>query len=709
MYLLNSIFRWINSSTGTSHRALLEALVGRLREALSAKGVAILDIDPEGVFMDITASAGLSDRFLRYFTKTDRLRVGEGLSGRAMRERRSFTVADMAEYAKLAPPRWAQMMKEEGLVSMAAVPIFLREEAVGSLVLWYGENHQFSDSEVMAIEVLASQIAALSANEKQYAQIAANAATLREQVESMVNTQRLTGLLNVHLHESLDIPLESIGDYFGKKFAVKSIGIFRSDPRTDTLVLSASYRISPDGTAFYATRPVRVNDLTLMSLALRTKEAQVTERALTDDRIGKEWGVALANEGTPAMGAFPLLVEDRAIGVFAVFYEHIHEFRNDELAILSTFAQFLAVVVENRATFTRLMTERQKTKSMVDSLGDGLIVYDLERRILDLNPKAMTLLGLPKDAIFIGMKPADLRALGETHAVLARLSELNLPEGETKEFETDPSLTRVLHVSEVKLYDEEGRATGFMRTLHDITQEKMVELLKTNFVATASHQLRTPLTGIKWGLLSLEEGAKGDLNENQREFIARLARSADNMTVLVNDMLQLAKLEEGVIAAPTQKQSIVELIQRILSDFHLNIENMGLRVDLAASPDTPAAPFDAETMSLALRNLIDNAIKYSRKEGRITIRLSPRTEEGMLEIAIEDNGIGISEKDRPMLFNKFYRAENAVRFRTEGSGLGLFFVRRIIERHNGTITFTSAEGSGSTFVVRIPLEAGANM
>ncbi len=700
LLLLNDLSRGLNIADQNSNAALIEAS-NQLISKLPIDAVAIWTLEHDTNFMKIETATGLSERFVRFFNKTDRIALGKGLVGGVIQKRQSLFINKLAEYKNIGTARWNEMLNEEGIVSVLAAPILAHEVSIGVLTIYYKKEHSFSDSERLFFEILANQLAVIISSNHQYQQLAQNARMLENQVENMTNIQKTTQVLNRYLHDSLDVSLSYVADYFTKKFNVKSISVFKSDDHAIRLSLVASHGLSEYMRGYFESHVPNTNTATFLGSAYHAKEPKISARVFTDERISKDWVIAMAMEKQVAMGAFPLIVQGNSIGVLVTTYDHLHVFSSEELTILNTFAQFFAVALENASTFESLASERRKIKSMVDSIEDGLLVYDMNGNIIDVNPRAMKLFQITNEN-FLGKKPSEIMD-DPSLQPLQQVSQLTLIEGETRELNFDYPLNIYLHVTHVSLRDEDGVSIGSMRVLHDFTQERVVERLKSNFVATASHQLRTPLTGIKWGLLALTEGHKDNFSVEQKRLLERIIFANNSVIGLINDILNVGRIEEGKFEYTFSLGTIADIVDELLANFQMNIEGQELHIEKEyGGHDMPLVMRDREKFSLAIRNLLDNAIKYTKKGGTITIKTW--VDQNFLKLSVHDTGIGIPEKDIPFLFNKFYRAPNAVRLQTEGSGLGLFFTKSIVDKHNGVLSVESHEGAGSTFIITLPLD-----
>jgi len=243
---------------------------------------------------------------------------------------------------------------------------------------------------------------------------------------------------------------------------------------------------------------------------------------------------------------------------------------------------------------------------------------------------------------------------------------------------------------------------GNLIILHDITREKIVERMKTEFVSISAHQLRTPLSAIKWSLKMLLDGDLGEISLEQKEFIEKAYASNERMIKLINDLLNVTRIEEGRYLFSLSYENIANIIKEQYQTFKELAEKKGLKMELIFKQDKfPLVKVDKEKISLVIQNLIENAIHYTQK-GKITITLESKDRE--IIFSVEDTGIGIPKDQQERVFSRFFRAENAILSETEGTGLGLFISKNIIEAHGGKIWFKSEEGKGTTFYFTLPIK-----
>ena len=234
-------------------------------------------------------------------------------------------------------------------------------------------------------------------------------------------------------------------------------------------------------------------------------------------------------------------------------------------------------------------------------------------------------------------------------------------------------------------------------------QLQQLDEAKSGFISVVAHQLRTPLSGIKWTLNLLINGDMGALTAEQKAFLFKAYESNDRMISLVNDMLGADRIESGKVRYQVQPSQLTEIVDNVLFELLPQANAKGLSLKFISPPKgLPMVKVDPEKLRAVFQNLLENSVKYSRTGGTIEVALAVKDNREIL-VSIKDDGIGIPKEQQKHIFNRFFRAPNAIRMETDGSGLGLFIVKSIVERHGGRIWFTSEEGSGVTFYFTLPM------
>ncbi|MBI3443556.1 HAMP domain-containing histidine kinase, partial [Candidatus Woesebacteria bacterium] len=236
----------------------------------------------------------------------------------------------------------------------------------------------------------------------------------------------------------------------------------------------------------------------------------------------------------------------------------------------------------------------------------------------------------------------------------------------------------------------------------NIEKLKAIDKLKNEFISLASHQLRTPLTAMKWFLEMMVNGEMGEVSLPQKGGLENIYKSNERMIALVNALLNVSRLDTGRVAVNPRPTRLRELVDSVTSDFQVMIKNKNFQIILNEAPNLPQISIDPQLIRIVYSNLLSNAIRYTPAGGQITISLYPK--ENFIISEIKDTGYGIPQTEQGRVFEKFFRASNIVRIDTEGTGLGLYLTRAIIESSGGKIWFESIEGRGTTFYFSLPLE-----
>lgn len=232
-------------------------------------------------------------------------------------------------------------------------------------------------------------------------------------------------------------------------------------------------------------------------------------------------------------------------------------------------------------------------------------------------------------------------------------------------------------------------------------QLALANQMKTEFVNIVSHQLRTPLSIIKWSLNLITEKNKRDFDESSLEQLEIIKQSNQRMTDLVNDLLNVARIEQNRLGIKPEKTDLVAVVQELIKEYAALANASNIKIILEADNNLPLIWADRQKIKLVLQNLLENAIQYTKGQGETQVRLKRQNKNVRCEI--QDNGVGIPKEEQGQVFQKFFRSQNIMKYQTEGTGLGLFIAKAIIEASKGKIGFQSQEGSGSIFWTELPI------
>lgn len=348
----------------------------------------------------------------------------------------------------------------------------------------------------------------------------------------------------------------------------------------------------------------------------------------------------------------------------------------------------------------RLLEESRRQQCQLaqifDSTSDAILLVDGHGRLMHANRRAGEFFGFVPDAATGRDLASLLPVAGERDADTTRFLAFlaaRPPHG-TGELRLGP---RVLHWTGQRVGAADEPETSLTLTLHDLTEERRVGQMKSDFVSFVAHQLRTPLSGIKW---MLELAAAEREPEMLGSLVADAAASADRLIAMVNDLLNISRLEGGGFKTSPEPVDLEALTGRVLEDLHTLAEERQHRVSVSVEGHAPTVIADRELLHQVFVNLVSNAFKYTPPGGEIEIRMW--TEADTVCWSARDTGIGIPEEARLRVFEKFYRADNATTLDADGTGLGLYLVALTTRYFGGDVSCTSEEGKGSTFLLQLP-------
>ncbi len=378
---------------------------------------------------------------------------------------------------------------------------------------------------------------------------------------------------------------------------------------------------------------------------------------------------------------------------------------NDELGQLA--ASFNQMSSSLRSSYLRLALEKERDETLLESMSEGMIALDENGNIVLINSVASALLELPAQAEITGkaftdavrlftQEGYDLTPEGRPTSTLHSGVATNTVFG----FLTKAKRKMLINIasSPVKLED---RIAGAIFVLRDVTKEKEVDRMKTEFISLPSHQLRTPLSAIKWFSEMLLNGDAGELKPEQLDFTKNIADSTDRMVDLVNSLLNISRIESGRIIVDPHPTDLQQLITGIVNDLKAKTEERQQTLVISVHSDLPKINLDPRLISQVYLNLLTNAIKYTPKKGEISVFISKKGEDIISQVT--DNGYGIPKAQQGRIFQKFFRAENVAKVETDGTGLGLYLIKAIVESSGGKIWFESEEGKGTSFWFTIPV------
>jgi PAS domain S-box-containing protein len=425
-------------------------------------------------------------------------------------------------------------------------------------------------------------------------------------------------------------------------------------------------------------------------------DAQILELAKQQDRVvlnnltrPRLINFRPSDSRPQALMALPLRHENLYYGALWTAYDQVHKFSDEEIRFQVTLAGQAALAAANAHLYMNAEIGRQRLAAILASTPDPVLVIDQQNRLLLSNPAAWRALGLgvewdegqPIERVIADLPLLDLiRSSDDRHSL-----EVTLPDG------------RVYYATASSVAAD-GHRVGRICILRDITSFKQLDALKSEFVATVSHDLRSPLTLMRGYATMLE--MVGELNDKQADYVRKIVTGVESMTRLVGNLLDLGRIEAGV-DLQLEMVPVQDLVERVTGALQLQATQKRVQLVTEIQLGVSLIEADQALLQQALHNLVENAIKYTDPNGRVTVRVSPGADS--LIFAVEDTGIGIAPVDIPRLFEKFFRGAQQGGKKLGGSGLGLAIVKSIVERHGGKVWVESLLGKGSTFYFSLPL------
>jgi PAS domain S-box-containing protein len=655
-----------------SQSATLDAVAQAASEALGGSFAAVLM--PTGDELELAASYNLPDALAEA--------LAEGPPGSAAvlaaaaRERRLLSASSLGDDDRFGG-KWRKLTADAGVRSLLAIPVDPpRREEGGIAVVFFSEERTFSDDDLELGRRLAG---------------AARGALERSELYESERTSRALSQQLARMGSLLATELDPAAIL--DEVAAQAPSLLTADAcaihvvEGDELVVSAvGGETAPSvvGTRLPMTaRPA--GDVVQSRAPVVVADASADRRLLAEDPVLAAGHAAYL--GVPLIG-----MEEGLQGVIAVYARRTRTWREEEIEALAALAGNASAVLSNAELYQRVAIERERSYAILANIADGIVAVDRDGKVVLWNQAAEQITGVPVAAA-LGRTPvevlqrelaSDERGAGERLLPVQRGGE-----------EVWLSLT------EAVMRDPVGAVSGRIYAFRDVSSERIVEQMKSDFVSTVSHELRAPLTSI-YGFAETLLRRDVLFGEQEREtFLGYIASEAQRLTSIVDTLLSVARLEAGDLQVELVPTDLRTVVSDAVTSMRQTAELNGHRFVLEL-PDKPlSASADREKLSQILTNLLDNAVKFSPGGGTVTVEVAHRRS-GHVEVRVVDEGQGIPEAERERIFSKFHRADSSTRS-PGGAGLGLFIARGLVTAMGGRIWVDSAEGGGSSFAFELPL------
>lgn len=576
--------------------------------------------------------------------------------------------------------------------AFVGIPLQSEQLVVGAMGVVAQQQSAFDDNDSARIEAFANQATLAITQMHLYAQLSdakQQSDTRLAQLEA-INAVARASVFSL----DVDVILQQLMDQLDQVSPASHAAIYLLDDERTTL----------EPVAYNATSvppPVPLDADPAVREAFESKQPTTVvlhsgHDSTVQRRFAENWGVELYL-------VVPMVTRDDPIGAIYLG-NHVYEngFSREDIQVATSLASFGAAAIENVRLYSEVRAQSQQREAVVRDIGDGVFVIDTELRLLLINPKACEIFGLQSQPP-VGVPLLDAISISElatlcTNALhdderTPQLGELSIRRGPTQRKEMYQALASVV-------VGEDDAPIGVVAVLRDITAQKELEQMKSNFVSVISHELRTPLHSIGGFIDIMLMEKAGSINDDQRDYLETVKDQTNYLNRLIEDLLEFNRLESGQIQLRLEEVEIGTLLREIVETLRPVAKKR--RLTLTNNVEKPFATITADKGRLrqVFTNLIDNALKFTSTNGSVTV--SAARDETGVEIAVEDTGIGIPPEELNHIFERFYQVDTGRTRKYHGAGLGLAIVKHIIVQHGGAVWADSIVGEGSTFFVLLP-------
>lgn len=621
--------------------------------------------------------------------------LGKGISGKVAQSRKPQIISDLTR-EKTA----SAVLQQADLHSLITVPLQARGQLLGVLSIFTRQQRQFQRSDLELLSTISNQ-AALSILAIKSSDLLLENQRKLEQLDALNQISKsISSLFN--FEETLYTTLGVMAKIFHSEKGLLTLldfkthllkGVLPAFGLADNQALDFRVRTEEaiSGQAFYRGIPILQNQIDS-----QTKE--VLKRAHIFD--------------VKSMIAAPLRVKSQTLGVLHLFSQSENNFQKVDLGLFSILTSQAAVVVNSSMMFSQIAEEKNKAEILLSSIGEGVYAVDKDLKLIFVNSAVEKLTGwlseevagqrysevlplLDKDKKPIAPEERPLKQVLNSGKTISRSQGYFLERRDKTSFP--------IAFTTAAIYNAQGKITGAIVAFRDKTAELEVEEMKKELISIATHELRAPITGMKGYLEMILEGQTGQVPAETQEVVSEVWQINENLAILVDDLLNVSRLEQGRMQFNLQPIDAAEQIEATLKTFQAQAKKKNLKLEFQKpTKPLPQILADPERYNQVLINLVSNALKYTI-QGKVVVVLALDRAGRYLETQISDSGVGISGQDQKHLFEKFYRIKNAKTRQVSGTGLGLWICKQIAQRMSGKIRVRSQEGVGSTFSFNLPV------
>ncbi len=408
---------------------------------------------------------------------------------------------------------------------------------------------------------------------------------------------------------------------------------------------------------------------------------------------------ACLREGFRSLLCLPLLVRGQVLGLLNVQCRAPRQFTAEDEELLTAIGNQIGIAIANAQLIDDAEQRRATLRSVMNSLLDGLILVDRKGRISYANPRAGELVGLDSETL-TGLTVGALNQHLAEHLGSAEHSGALLDSNSTVEISLAAPTPRTLQARFFPVQDASGDSPRLGLLLRDITRERELDEMKSQLLSTVSHELRTPLASIKgFATTLLRQDVDWD-EDSRRDFLGIIDEESDRLSELISNLLDMSRIEAGTLRVEPESTKLIPIIQETVEEFQHTTQIHPFQIRVVYG--LPAIHADPRRVRQVLRNLVENAVKYSPGGGPIDVAAEPLPD--CVQVSVSDRGLGIEPEHLDRVFDRFYQVDSASTRQVGGSGLGLSICKAIVEAHHGRIWAKSEPGVGSVFYFTLPLE-----
>jgi PAS domain S-box-containing protein len=671
---------------------ILDEMLRQMTRVVDSDTSAILLLDEEGRYLTVRAARG----FDREIESAVPIPFGQGMAGRVASSGKPVVIRELAE-VELASPH----LRERGIRSLVAIPITIGDQVIGVAHAGSVEPARFGEEDVLLLRLMADRIALaitqahvydderLARHEVELAHrrlsFLAEASTLLATSLDYESTLRAVARLAVpHLADwcVVDVALE------GNE--LERIAAAHIDQDRVALVqqLEPRWPQQPDDP---------VGPYAVLRNGTPELWPQIGDHLLASMARDEEHREVLRDLGVRSYMCVPMWGRDRVLGALTfVTGRSERTYTEADLALAEELARRAAVAVEN-ALLYRQVEERARAARVLDAIGDGVFLVDSPGVVGLWNPAAEAITGLAAEQV-VGRTAAE--AIPGWEAIVPRVPVVSEVDRAVARAETVP-----LEIGGRELWlsiSGVGFADGTVYAFRDLTQDRVLDELKADFVSTVSHELRTPLAAVYGAAMTLRRRDFAADEEQRDRLLSVIVQEAERLATIVNDILWASRLDAESMRFSIQNCDAKALTQSVIDAANVN-RPPDIEIGLRAPEGLPLVAGDPDKFRQVLTNLVDNAVKYSPDGGRIEIELTSSS--AHLQVAVHDEGLGVPATEQRRIFEKFYRLDPNLTRGVGGTGLGLYICRELVHRMNGRLWIVSPrdDGKGSTFAFELPV------